>query len=149
MSNPQGKFTDHGRILDRNPLLRANWAITDALNPLIVPTEASLEERWTKNHEEWSALSQETWYLNQELEPLNHSGHSILDLWLNSFETKERKWWQCRVPLSEGTWCTKEINRKDRAIIHVRGHLGLNPFPCGGKCGNIDWYGTSSPIQVL
>ena len=87
----------------------------------------------------WEGLFQEMWYLKQEEEPLNHLGQSILIRWLNRFD-EERNGWSCRVPLEDGTWCTQTIGRLDHAITHVRGHLGLKPYPCEGKCGNQDWY---------
>jgi len=80
------------------------------------------------------------WYLNQEEEPLNHSGQSILYRWLNLLETEQKKEWGCCVPLEEEKWCEYTNIRQDRAITHVRTHLGLKPYPCEGRCGNSDWY---------
>ena len=87
----------------------------------------------------WEGLFQEMWYLKQEEEPLNHLGQSILIRWLNHFDEEENGW-SCRVPLEDGTCCARRFGRLDRAITHVRGHLGLKPYPCEGKCGNRDWY---------
>lgn len=112
-------------------------------NVLISPTvlsQVSPQERWRIDRAAWDALSEDTWYINQEEEPLNHLGKSLLDRWLKDSENEQRKWWQCRVPLDEGTWCNKEFNRFDRAIIHVRIHLDLKPYPCEGLCKKQKWY---------
>ena len=106
----------------------------------IVPSEASRREKWLIDVKAWKEMFRKSWYLKQEEEPLNQSGQSILFRWLNHFETDERKGWSCCVPLEEETWCEYTNSRSDRAITHVRGHLGLKPYPCEGKCGNQDWY---------
>jgi hypothetical protein len=100
---------------------------------VLSPAERSLvDERM------WEALFREVWYLKQEEEPLNYSGKSILVQWLN--ESEERNMLICCVPLGDGTYCAYTNNRLDRAITHIRGHLGLKPYPCEGSCGNQDWY---------
>lgn len=109
----------------------------------VVPTDMPPHERWLVDHQAWGALFQATWYLNKEEEPLNDSGKSILDRWLNYIDTDDKKGWSCCVPLHdhEDTWCTKEFNRFDRAIVHIRGHhLGLKPYPCEGGCKAQNWY---------
>jgi len=77
---------------------------------------------------EWEALFQEVWYLEQEEEPLNRFVGSILVRWLTRSD-EERNGWSCRVPLGDGRRCTQTIGRLDRAIIHVRDHVGLKPYP--------------------
>jgi len=91
-----------------------------------------------RDRRSWEALFQEVWYLKQEEEPLNHLGQSILYRWLERSE--ERRCWSCCVPLEDGKLCGYIINRSDRAVIHVRGHLGLKPYPCEGNCWNEGWY---------
>lgn len=110
-----------------------------------VPSEATPRDKWLIDFKAWEELSQEMWCLNQEEEPLNHSGQSVLFRWLNRIGTDERKGWSCCVPLKENMWCTYTSNRPDRAITHVRGHLGLKPYPCEGECGNQDWYAETPP----
>jgi len=95
-----------------------------------------------RDERSWEALSQEVWYLKQEEEPLNHLGQSILIQWLKHSE--ERNSWSCCVPLEDGKLCGYRISRSDRAVIHVRGHLALKPYPCDGNCGNEHWYGERS-----
>ena len=107
----------------------------------IVPSEASRRDRWLIDIKAWEELFRETWYQNQEEEPLNYSGQSILFRWLNRLETEERNGWSCCVPLEENQWCTYTSSRPDRAITHVRAHLGLKPYPCEKEteCGNQGW----------
>jgi hypothetical protein len=48
--------------------------------------------------------------------------------------------------------CEKKFDRKDRAIIHIRfRHLNHKPFPCGGYCGDGQWfvYYISFPLIFL
>jgi hypothetical protein len=48
--------------------------------------------------------------------------------------------------------CGKTFDRKDRAIIHIRfRHLNHKPFPCGGYCGDGQWfvYCISFPLIFL
>jgi hypothetical protein len=48
--------------------------------------------------------------------------------------------------------CGKKFDRKDRAIIHIRfRHLNHKPFPCGGYCGDGQWfvYCISFPLIFL
>jgi hypothetical protein len=97
-------------------------------------------EKWLMDTKAWEELFQEMWYLNQEEEPLNHLGQSVLFRWLNPFETEERRGWSCGVPLENEKWCTHTISRPDRAVTHVRGHLGHKPYACEGVCGNQYWY---------
>lgn len=115
----------------------STWFISDV--PIVL-SEASRPEKWFIDIKAWEEHFQEMWYLNQEEEPLNHSGQSILFRWLNRFDTEEGKIWSCCVPLEENQWCTYAINRPDRAITHVRAHLGLKPYPCEKECGNQNWY---------
>jgi hypothetical protein len=109
-------------------------------HPPMRPGELSPREPWLIDREAWEALSQEKWYLNQEEEPLNHSGKSILVRWVNCLETVEGPCWRCRVPMKIEGWCPKTFTRIDRAIAHVRNHLGLKPYPCEGLCGQHNWY---------
>jgi len=63
-----------------------------------------------------------------------------LGRWLSRLEAKEKKGWRCDVPVEGETWCRNEIERIDRAIIHVRTHLDLKPYPCEGRCNKENWY---------
>ena len=103
-----------------------------------------LREKWLVDIKAWEGLFQERWYLNQELEPLNHLGRSILCQWLNNSKIERREGWSCCVPLEEDVWCTQANLSLDRALAHVRGHLGLKPFPCEGMCGSQYWYAEKS-----
>jgi len=105
-----------------------------------VPSEASPREKWLLDIKAWEELFQETWYLKQDEEPLDQSGQSTLFRWLDRFESEEGKGWTCCVPVEKDKWCRKKISRSDRAITHVRTHLGLKPYPCEGDCGNQAWY---------
>ena len=106
----------------------------------LVPTEASPREQWERDRRDWDAQLQETWYVDQVEEPENLVGKSILVRWLDPLEAKEKKGWRCCVPLEGETWCEDEIERIDRAIIHVRVHLDLKPYPCEGHCNEENWY---------
>ena len=110
------------------------------LNVSLVPNQASPREKWELDRRHWDAQLQETWYVDQVEEPENHEGKSILVRWLDRLEAKEKKGWRCCVPLKGETWCTEEIDRPDRAIIHVRAHLDLKPYPCEGHCHKEIWY---------
>jgi hypothetical protein len=116
------------------------WVISYVLNFSLVPNQAPLQEQWQRDRKDWDALLKEEWYLNQVEEPENHLGKSSLVRWLDRIEDKEKKGWRCCVPLEGETWCTDEIDRIDRAIIHVRVHLDLKPYPCEGNCNKENWY---------
>jgi len=98
------------------------------------------QEQWLIDREEWKALLREMWYLQQEEEPSIYSGKSVLIRWLDNFKPEGETGWTCCVPLENETWCGRRINHLDRAIAHVRGHLGLRPYPCEGQCGKEIWY---------
>ena len=69
-----------------------------------------------------------------------HEAKSVLAQWLN--EVNDETAWKCSVPLDdEESWCLHpHFKRFDRALAHVRNHLGLKPFPCEGRCERGDWY---------
>jgi hypothetical protein len=121
-------------------LCRSIWVIADVLNPPLVPSQATPPEKWQLDRNAWDAQLQEAWYLDQVEEPLDHTGTSVLARWLHPLEGEGEKGWRCRAPIEGETWCTEEIKRKDRAVIHVRVHLDLKPFPCEGHCKKQNWY---------
>jgi hypothetical protein len=88
----------------------------------------------------WNHVLKRPWVLRQEVEPLRSNGESILLDWLDSAETG--KLWTCAVPLeSPQTRCEHApFNRIHRAIAHIRVHLGVRPYVCGGKCRISGWY---------
>jgi len=106
----------------------------------IVLSEVPHREKWLLDIKAWEELFQESWYLDQAKEPLNQSGQSMLFRWLDRAEGAERKMWRCCVPVGTHTWCERKFSHMDRAITHVRGHLGLKPYPCEGGCGKQAWY---------
>jgi len=126
------------------------WFISNPLEiidpPTLVESEATPQEKWALDWEAWEALYQEPWYLNQEEEPINYLGKSVLVRWLAQPKTEGEKEWSCCVPLKGETWCGHKIKRLDRAITHVRGHLNLRPYPCGGRCENENWY-AAQPLR--
>jgi hypothetical protein len=93
-----------------------------------------------RDRESWNQLLKQSWVRRQELEPLRASGESILLDWLDGFETG--KLWTCAVPLDQPqTRCEHApFNRMHRAMAHIRMHLGLRPYACGGRCRMSGWY---------
>ena len=111
--------------------------------PPLQPTVPSMmlrRDKWLIDIKTLELYLQERWYLNQEMEPLTWNGKSILWKWLNQVEIEGRYKYSCCVPLQEDQWCTYMTHCLDCAIAHVRGHLGHNPYPCEGMCGNQHWY---------
>jgi hypothetical protein len=109
--------------------------------PPVLGTANTLLESWTADRKAWEAYEEEDWFMRQIFEPLlPHNGRSILIRWLK--DVVEGKSWTCCVPLDvEESWCDHgPFTRLDRAVAHVRRHLDLKPFPCGGQCGNEEWY---------
>lgn len=88
----------------------------------------------------WNRLLKQAWVLRQGVEPRRPSGESVLLDWLDCAETG--KLWICAVPLdSPLTRCEHAaFNRIHRALAHIRGHLGVRPYACGGKCRVSGWY---------
>jgi len=43
--------------------------------------------------------------------------------------------------------CGKNFYEQDRALGHVRMHLGHKPYPCNGQCQDINWY--ALPLHML
>ena len=95
-----------------------------------------------QDRESWNQLLEQLWVLRQGVEPRGPSGESTLLDWLDSAETGKGKMWTCAVPLDPPqTRCEHAaFNRIHRAIAHIRVHLGVRPYPCGGKCGMASWY---------
>ena len=104
------------------------------------PSQASHREKWLLDIKAWEELFQETWYLDQAEEPLNQSGQSILFRWLDRFEGAKGNVWRCCVPVGTHTWCEHKFSREDRAIIHVRNHLGLKTVPLRRRVQESTWY---------
>lgn len=51
-----------------------------------------------------------------------------------------RSGYQCQVPVGEtGRPCGHVFSRRDRALTHVRVHLGVRPYNCQGNCGVRGW----------
>ncbi|CAG7847508.1 SubName: Full=Uncharacterized protein {ECO:0000313/EMBL:CCA72295.1} [Serendipita indica DSM 11827] len=77
-------------------------------------------------------ISSSTWLQNDEPEPIV-GGQSILCRFLG------------RDPALPGLYiclfddCNKTFDRLDRAIPHIRVHLGHKPVPCNGQCGKPYW----------
>lgn len=117
--------------------------------PFLVPSQASPQQQWQLDRKDWDALSQEPWYLNQVEEPGDNVGKSILARWLAPLEAKDQKGWRCCVPLDGETWCKQTITRIDRAIVHVRVHLDLKPYPCEGGCNKPNWYAERLLLFVI
>lgn len=88
----------------------------------------------------WQQLLKQPWVPKQEVEPRRPDGESILLDWLDSVETG--KLWTCAVPLDPPqTRCEHAaFNRIHRALAHIRGHVGVRPYACGGKCRMLGWY---------
>lgn len=65
------------------------------------------------------------------------SGKSILAQWLLNLGGQT---YACQVPMpgGNGDICGVTKGRLDRALVHVRSHLDLKPFVCGGQCSK-DW----------
>jgi hypothetical protein len=98
----------------------------------------------------WSQVAKQEWVTKQQEEPLDQDGKSVLLDWLKCVDDVGKSW-KCIVPLGHsGAWCEHvPINRVHRAIAHVRMHLGLRPYPCGGLCGTVDWYVVRAPLHFL
>jgi len=90
--------------------------------------------------ERWAQVTTQEWVAKQQVEPLDQTGKSVLLDWLKGADDMGKSW-KCVVPLGHSTtWCEHApINRVHRAIAHVRMHLELRPYPCGGLCGMSDW----------
>jgi len=114
-------------------------ALTDTLSPFVVPTENTPLQSWEADQEMWGAYGQLDWFHSQQQEPnYSHNGKSIFSQWLNRLTNGD---WECRVPGDRPTtWCGHTLKRFDRAIVHIRSHLGHKPFPCEGHCGREGWY---------
>ena len=109
--------------------------------PPIVSNHNDPQETWEVDRKIWKTYAELDWFKNQELEPyMPHNGKSILIQWLD--EVDEGISWMCCAPLdSDKSWCGHgPFKRLDRAVAHVRKHLDLRPFRCGGDCGRAGWY---------
>jgi len=93
-----------------------------------------------QDRELWRRLLKQPWVLKQEIEPRKSNGESVLLDWLDGVETG--KLWTCAVPLdSPQTRCEHAaFNRIHRALAHIRGHLEVRPYACGGRCRMSGWY---------
>jgi hypothetical protein len=79
-----------------------------------------------------NSIRSSQWYLLNQLEPISADNQSILSQFTHTPARGARI--QC---LFDG--CTKNFDRMDRAVGHVRVHIGLQPFPCPGGCRIIGW----------
>lgn len=120
------------------------------LQPPIVCNENTIHECWEIDRASFEALKQENWYINKDVEPIIWNGKSMLIRWLNEVETDGNKHLECRVPLERAdNWCCKRFTRLNRAIAHVRMHLGHEPYLCGGypNCRQEGWYVRGAPTS--
>jgi len=109
----------------------------------IVQNQNTPHECWEIDHADFEALKNEYWYINKDVEPNLWNGKSMLIRWLNEVGTDGNKDLECRVPLDRAdNWCGKPFSRLNRAIAHVRTHLGHEPYLCGGypNCRQEGWY---------
>ena len=67
-----------------------------------------------------------SWMINQVEEPAP-AGKSCY------FQLIDELTMACRL-------CRKRERRCERLVSHVRGHFDHRPYPCGGQCGNREWY---------
>lgn len=72
------------------------------------------------------------WFINNEMEPVY--GHRSVLCGLLSTPSTEDGVFRC---LFDG--CTKHFDRQDRAIGHIRVHLGHHPYACEGFCRIPNW----------
>ena len=93
-----------------------------------------------RTRETWAEVTRQEWVAKQQVEPLDREGKSVLLEWLKCLDD-EGKSWKCIAPLGHPkAWCEHApINRVHRALAHVRNHLGVRPYPCGGLCGTSEW----------
>lgn len=105
-------------------------------------------------------IQRQPWFLNHEKEPqiesrtdsfsrgLGTVGRSIYTVFLR--EDKENNQWRCLFG-GKNNACKKagkRFERVERAIEHIRSHLGHRPFACDGTCmksmtTNASWYAQS------
>lgn len=118
--------------------------IVDTPQQPTVPNQNTIHECWEIDRALFEALKREDWYINKEVEPDTWNGKSILTQWLNEVEKDGSKHLECCVPIVDRAdhWCRKPFPRLDRAIAHVRNHLGHKPYECGGypNCKQEGWY---------
>jgi len=76
-----------------------------------------------------------SWFQNNEREPEDGPKRSILSPFLQRSEKGNS--YKCLFD-----FCPKSFDRQDRALGHVRMHLGHRPFQCVGRCGASEWYVT-------
>jgi hypothetical protein len=137
---PQLLTTTAGNLHNRNgPAVPV--VLTLPIAPPIVRNQNSRHESWKIDHKVLEAYKELEWFKDHNVEPnMPHNGRSILIQWLD--EDDEGISWTCCVPLeSEASWCGNgPFRRMDRALAHVREHIGLKPFPCKGRCGTEGWY---------
>jgi len=72
-----------------------------------------------------------SWFQKNEKEPEHDMKRSILSPFLQRSERGNS--YKCRFD-----FCSKSFDRQDRALGHVRMHIGHRPFQCGGRCGASD-----------
>lgn len=103
-------------------------------------------------------IQRQPWFLNHEKEPqiesrndpfsrgLGTVGRSIYTVFL--VEDKESNQWRCLFGGDNNTCkkADKRFERVERAIEHIRSHLGHRPFSCDGSC--LKSQTTSTPWYV-
>jgi hypothetical protein len=106
----------------------------------VVPNPPPQDTLLSRAREMWAQVGKHEWVSKQHVEPLDQDGKSVLLDWLECVDDHGKSW-KCGVPLDHpDTWCEHApITRVHRAVAHVRMHLGLRPYPCGGLCGTSDW----------
>lgn len=79
------------------------------------------------------SILQQHWLYSNQKEPEDTTRRSVLTGFLQRAEPDNTF-----VCLFDG--CGKAFDRQDRAVGHIRMHLGLRPFSCDGRCGELTWY---------
>ncbi|KIM27208.1 hypothetical protein M408DRAFT_330129, partial [Serendipita vermifera MAFF 305830] len=69
------------------------------------------------------------WFCSNKFEPKTEKGRSIL---LSFLASDAAGAYRCLFKE-----CSKNLDRQDRALGHIRMHLGHRPHACDGKCGVI------------
>lgn len=124
-----------------NPISKAAESSDYSLQgPSVVPNLCAEDKILFHARETWAQLTKQEWVINQQVEPFDQDGKSVLLNWLK-YVDDNRKSWKCIAPLDDPKgWCEHTpINRVHRAIAHVRTHLGIRPYACGGLCGTSNW----------
>jgi hypothetical protein len=95
------------------------------------------EQYFTGQHQQYQrrsldAILASDWLVKNEMEPVYGNRSVLCDLL--SAQDQNDGTLQC---LFDG--CTKHFDRLDRALAHIRVHLGHQPFSCEGSCRIPNW----------